>query len=66
VPAFLFVEQFQPVLPIGLGFAAGAMVWMVGRELLPDAIQQGPRRSVVVAVVVSFALMLALLLTLAA
>jgi ZIP family zinc transporter len=66
VPAFVFVEQFQAVLPAGLGFAAGAMEWMVGRELLPEAVEQGPPRAVVVAVVVSFALMLALQLMLAA
>lgn len=66
VPAFVFVEQFQAVLPAGLGFAAGAMVWMVGREILPEAFEQGPRRAVIVAVVVSFALMLALQLLLAA
>jgi len=37
VPAFLFVEAFRPVLPYGLGFAAGAMVFMVFLELLPEA-----------------------------
>lgn len=37
VPAFLFVQAFQDLLPIGLGFASGAMVWMVLSELLPDA-----------------------------
>ena len=34
--SFLFVEQFRTALPAGLGFAAGAMIWMVWSELLPD------------------------------
>lgn len=37
VPAFLFVRQFAALRPYGLGFAAGAMVFLVLEELLPEA-----------------------------
>ncbi len=46
VPAFLFVEAFRPALPWGLGFAAGAMIFMVLVELLPEAFEEGGRASV--------------------
>ncbi len=59
VPAFLFVEAFASVLPAALGFAAGAMVWMVARELLPEAFGQAPVRRVVATAVAAFAAMLA-------
>jgi zinc transporter ZupT len=62
----LFVEQFRAVLPVGLGFAAGAMIWMVARELLPDAFAQGRRRAIVVDTAIAFALMLLLQLRLSA
>lgn len=39
VPAFLFVLAFQPFLPLGLALAAGAMIWMVFAELIPDSIE---------------------------
>ncbi len=46
VPAFLFVEAFRPALPFGIGFAAGAMVFMVLDELLPEAYEEGRRGAV--------------------
>ncbi|KAK9844479.1 hypothetical protein WJX74_003025 [Apatococcus lobatus] len=42
VPSFLFVDTFRALLPIGLGFACGCMVWIVFAELLPDALEAAP------------------------
>ncbi len=45
-PAFLFVDAFTAALPYGVGFAAGAMVFMVFVELLPEAFEHAPKRKV--------------------
>ena len=38
VPAFLLVSVFHPLLPFGLGFAGGAMIFLVTSELMPESI----------------------------
>lgn len=59
VPTFLFIDAFQPALPYGLGFAAGAMVLMVLVELLPEAYEEGQRATVGLLVSASLVLMVA-------
>lgn len=59
VPAFVFVEAFAPFLPAGLGFAAGAMIWMVFLELTPDALEAAPRPTVALAGALAFCAMMA-------
>ena len=58
VPAFVFVETFGQFLPVGLGFAAGAMLWLVLRELLPEAFRETRPATVVATVVASAAAMI--------
>jgi zinc transporter ZupT len=57
--AFAFVSRFNSAVPYGLGFAAGAMVFIVLAELLPEAYEQTIARS---AAVVTSVAMLAMLL----
>ncbi len=58
VPAFLLVETVRPVLPYGLGFAAGAMAFVVLDALLPDAFEQGPKPAVALLASVSVVAMI--------
>ena len=41
IPAFALVESFRGVLPLGLGFGAGAMIALVVVELLPESRSHG-------------------------
>ena len=59
VPAYLFVELFEVVLPVGLGLAAGAMIWMVFSEMLPDALEDAPKEQLAVVVTIAIAAMVA-------
>lgn len=60
VPAFLFVAFFDGLVPLGLGFAGGAMLWMVAAQVVPDALATSPWRAVALALTGSTAAMLAL------
>jgi len=60
VPAYLSVLWFEPLLPAGLGFAAGAMAWMALADMLPEATSQAPLWQVVSVLAVSVAGMLGL------
>jgi zinc transporter ZupT len=58
VPAFLFVEVFTPWLPVGLGFAGGAMIWMCFSELFPEALEDVSAPKAAVATTLALGLML--------
>lgn len=59
VPSYLFVETFHPFLPVGFGLAAGAMIWLVFSELIPEANEHESHGNVAIAVTLSFTAMLA-------
>lgn len=43
VPSALLAWFFEPILPVGLGFAGGAMIYLTMAELIPDALEEGGR-----------------------
>jgi len=59
VPAYVFVDSFRPFLPVGLGLAAGAMIWMVFSELFPEALERTDSGSAATAVTLAFVAMMA-------
>jgi zinc transporter ZupT len=58
VPAYVFVEAFNPFLPVGLGFAGGAMIWMVFSEIIPDANADTSTKRIGVVIALSVVLMI--------
>eukprot|EP01062_Namystynia_karyoxenos_P061362 TRINITY_DN5358_c0_g2_i1.p1 TRINITY_DN5358_c0_g2~~TRINITY_DN5358_c0_g2_i1.p1 ORF type:complete len:346 (+),score=124.29 TRINITY_DN5358_c0_g2_i1:96-1040(+) len=60
VPAFEAVAWFLPLLPLGLGFAAGAMLWVAFAELVTEAAEAVGAAKTTAASGVAFALSYAL------
>lgn len=60
LPAFLGVRVFDPLLAVGLGFAGGAMLWMVFAHIVPEALKTTSGTRVALATIGSAALMLAM------
>jgi len=54
------VTIFQQVLPIGLAFAAGAMLFVISDEIIPETHAKGKSRSATFGVLVGFVVMMAL------
>jgi ZIP family zinc transporter len=44
VPAYLAVIAFRPLLPYAFGFAAGAMIFLVLSEMIPESRADGRQR----------------------
>lgn len=59
IPAFLFILTFKSYLPVGLGLAAGAMIWMVFSEMISDALENSSSSIVGFTVTISFIAMYA-------
>lgn len=60
VPSFLLVRWFQPLLPAGLGFAGGAMIYLVVSELIPEGLEHASRTATAWAFLLGLLAMLAM------
>jgi zinc transporter ZupT len=58
VPSYLVVSVFQPLLPTGLGFAGGAMIFLVAGEMMPDSLERCSRHETAWGVMVGLIAML--------
>lgn len=58
VPAFFFVMSFRQYLPVGLGLAGGAMIYMVNAELIPDALKDNKRENIGLVIALAVILMM--------
>ena len=51
---------FAPLYPAGLGFAAGAMIWVVSHEIIPETHRKGHEQAATLGLISGFAVMMML------
>ncbi|NOT84103.1 MAG: ZIP family metal transporter [Methylococcaceae bacterium] len=54
------VTLFQPLLPIAMGFAAGAMLFVISEEIIPETHANGRSRHATFALMIGFIIMMVL------
>jgi len=54
------VTVFTPLLPIGMAFAAGAMLFVISDDIIPETQSKGKARSATFAVMIGFVIMMIL------
>ena len=54
------VSLFSPVLPVAMGFAAGAMLFVISEEIIPETQSKGKARHATYAVLIGFIVMMGL------
>lgn len=54
------VTIFQPILPIAMGFAAGAMIFVISEEIIPETHSNGRSRHATFALMIGFIIMMML------
>jgi len=58
------VTLIQPIFPIAMGFAAGAMLFVISDEIIPESHRLGYEKAATAGVMVGFVLMMFLDVTL--
>jgi ZIP family zinc transporter len=51
---------FAPLYPLGLGFAAGAMIWVVSHEIIPETHRKGHEQAATLGLIAGFIVMMLL------
>ena len=54
------IANFAPLYPAGLGFAAGAMIWVVSHEIIPETHRKGHEQAATLGLVGGFVVMMLL------